>query len=157
MRSLLLLAAVIVAALCVHAMPTKRDHSQCCAVGVHALVDERFVQETAAHINRCLLRSCAVSSEAVTALQTYVAAPDANFAWEHIEGADATAIGFKIQVLNMTSQRWLTDADVSRSIWSVPRLPLQDRDRATPRSSGERNKQRNNELIQNMCVCVCLS
>lgn len=58
-----------------------------------------------------------MSKAAVTALQEYVNTPDANFAWEHLAGSDQTGIGFKMQVLNMTSQQWLTPQDVSGSIW----------------------------------------
>ena len=50
-----------------------------------------------------------------TALDRYVAAPDANFAWTvsktlPAEGATATLI-------DLTSQRWLTDADVEQPVW----------------------------------------
>ena len=52
---------------------------------------------------------------AQTALDRYVAAPDPNFAWTVVrelpaEGATATLI-------DMTSQRWLTEQEVERPLW----------------------------------------
>jgi PhoPQ-activated pathogenicity-related protein len=52
----------------------------------------------------------------LTALDRYVAAPDANFAWKvvrelPVEGATATLVG-------MTSQQWLTDKEVERPLWT---------------------------------------
>jgi len=51
-----------------------------------------------------------------TALDRYVAAPDPNFAWKvlrdlPVEGATAT-------LLEMTSQRWLTEREVERPLWT---------------------------------------
>jgi PhoPQ-activated pathogenicity-related protein len=51
-----------------------------------------------------------------TALDRYVAAPDAAFAWKVLrelpaEGATAT-------LLEMTSQRWLTEQEVERPVWT---------------------------------------
>jgi PhoPQ-activated pathogenicity-related protein len=51
-----------------------------------------------------------------TALDRYVSAPDTNFAWKMlrespIEGGTSTLI-------EMTSQRWLTDQEVDRSLWT---------------------------------------
>jgi PhoPQ-activated pathogenicity-related protein len=51
-----------------------------------------------------------------TALDRYVAAPDSSFAWKVLretllEGATAT-------LLEMTSQRWLTDQEVERPLWT---------------------------------------
>src|SRR5437870_9107850 len=51
-----------------------------------------------------------------TALDRYVAAPDPNFAWRVVrelpaEGATATLI-------DMTSQRWLTEEEVERPLWT---------------------------------------
>jgi PhoPQ-activated pathogenicity-related protein len=53
---------------------------------------------------------------AQTALDKYVAAPDASFAWKVLrelpaEGATAT-------LLEMTSQRWLTEREVERPLWT---------------------------------------
>jgi PhoPQ-activated pathogenicity-related protein len=52
----------------------------------------------------------------LTALDRYVSAPDTNFAWKvlresPIEGGTSTLI-------EMTSQRWLTDQEVDRSLWT---------------------------------------
>jgi PhoPQ-activated pathogenicity-related protein len=51
-----------------------------------------------------------------TALDRYVAAPDASFTWKAVrelptEGATAT-------LLEMTSQRWLTEKEVDRPLWT---------------------------------------
>ena len=51
-----------------------------------------------------------------TALDRYVAAPDSSYAWKALrelpaEGATAT-------LLEMTSQRWLTDQEVERPLWT---------------------------------------
>src|SRR5437899_9106319 len=51
-----------------------------------------------------------------TALDRYVAAPDPSFAWKvvrelPVEGATATLI-------DMTSQRWLTEEEVERPLWT---------------------------------------
>ena len=51
-----------------------------------------------------------------TALDRYVAAPDPNFTWKVVrelpaEGATATLI-------DMTSQRWLTEEEVERPLWT---------------------------------------
>ena len=51
-----------------------------------------------------------------TALDRYVAAPDTNFAWKvlkplPVEGATAT-------LLEVTSQKWLTEAEVQRPLWT---------------------------------------
>src|SRR5215216_7802542 len=50
-----------------------------------------------------------------TALDKYVAAPDASFAWTvskslAVEGATATLI-------DLTSQRWLTEKEVEQPVW----------------------------------------
>ena len=58
-----------------------------------------------------------------TALDDYVNAPDANYHWDELEGLGwkGEAIykgrhpGYTAYMLNMTSQRWLTDADFSPS------------------------------------------
>lgn len=64
-----------------------------------------------------LLHRCAVSPQELTALQTYVNTPDANFQWSYHPEFDMQGDGYKVMWLNMTSLRWLTDADVSKSIW----------------------------------------
>src|SRR5687767_4725638 len=50
-----------------------------------------------------------------TALDRYIAAPDSNFAWKVVrelpaEGATAT-------LLEMTSQKWLTEKEVEQPLW----------------------------------------
>ena len=56
------------------------------------------------------------AQSAQTALDRYVAAPDPNFAWKIVrelpaEGATAT-------LLEMTSQKWLTEQEVERPLWT---------------------------------------
>ena len=56
------------------------------------------------------------AARSVTALDRYVAAPDSSFAWKVLrelpaEGATATLI-------EMTSQRWLTEREVERPLWT---------------------------------------
>ncbi len=56
-----------------------------------------------------------VTATAATALDRYVATPDQNFSWKVIrelpaEGATAT-------LLEMTSQRWLTEREVEQPLW----------------------------------------
>ena len=42
----------------------------------------------------------------MTALQTYVAAPDSNYNWEYHPEFDMKGDGYKVLWLNVTSQRW---------------------------------------------------
>lgn len=51
-----------------------------------------------------------------TALDRYVAAPDANFAWKVVR--DLPAEGVTATLLDMTSQRWLTEQEVERPLWT---------------------------------------
>jgi PhoPQ-activated pathogenicity-related protein len=51
-----------------------------------------------------------------TALDRYVAAPDTAFAFRKV--ADLPASGVSATVLELTSQRWLTDAEVDRPVWT---------------------------------------
>ena len=53
---------------------------------------------------------------AMTALDRYVAKPDSHFSWNNT-GQVIKGPGYKVYMLNMTSQQWLTPAQVSRSIW----------------------------------------
>jgi PhoPQ-activated pathogenicity-related protein len=50
-----------------------------------------------------------------TALDRYVAAPDPSFAFEKV--GELPASGVTATVLELTSQRWLTEADVDRPLW----------------------------------------
>src|SRR5262245_13806101 len=53
--------------------------------------------------------------EDATPLDRYVAAPDPAYAWEPVR--DLPLDGCTAHVLSMTSQRWLTPADVDRTEW----------------------------------------
>ena len=56
-----------------------------------------------------------VASE--TALDRYVAAPDPNFAWKVVRTLPADA-RVSATLLQMTSQRWLTEKDVEHPLWT---------------------------------------
>jgi PhoPQ-activated pathogenicity-related protein len=51
-----------------------------------------------------------------TALDRYVAAPDSSFAWKVLR--DLPAEGATATLLEMTSQRWLTEQEVERPLWT---------------------------------------
>jgi PhoPQ-activated pathogenicity-related protein len=50
-----------------------------------------------------------------TALDDYVEKPDAAFEWKPVRSADGE--GFRAHLLRMTSQRWRSDDEMSRSLW----------------------------------------
>jgi PhoPQ-activated pathogenicity-related protein len=52
----------------------------------------------------------------LTALDRYVAAPDPSFGWKVLR--DLPARGVTATLLEMTSQRWLTAAEVDRPLWT---------------------------------------
>ena len=51
-----------------------------------------------------------------TALDRYVAAPDTNFSWKVLK--PLTAEGATATLLEMTSQKWLTESEVERPVWT---------------------------------------
>ena len=51
-----------------------------------------------------------------TALDRYVAAPDANFSWKVLKPLSAE--GVSATMLEMASQKWLTEAEVQRPLWT---------------------------------------
>ena len=51
-----------------------------------------------------------------TALDRYVAAPDASFSWKVLKPVPAE--GVAATVLEVTSQKWLTEAEVERPLWT---------------------------------------
>ena len=53
---------------------------------------------------------------AQTALDRYVAAPDANFSWK--VARELPAEGVTATLIEMTSQQWLTDKEVERPLWT---------------------------------------
>ena len=53
---------------------------------------------------------------AETALDRYVAAPDANFSWKVVK--ELPAEGVTATLIEMTSQQWLTDKEVERPLWT---------------------------------------
>jgi PhoPQ-activated pathogenicity-related protein len=55
------------------------------------------------------------AGEERTALDEYVAAPDPNYAYKQVSAAKGD--GYTTYVLEMTSQAWLTPAEVDRSVW----------------------------------------
>ncbi len=52
-----------------------------------------------------------------TALDRYVAAPDPSFAWKVVRDVPAGE-GLRGTLLDMTSQRWLTEQEVERPLWT---------------------------------------
>src|SRR5688500_617685 len=50
-----------------------------------------------------------------TALDRYVAAPDASYRYELVKTVDGE--GYRFIVLDLTSQTWLTDQEVDRPLW----------------------------------------
>jgi PhoPQ-activated pathogenicity-related protein len=56
-------------------------------------------------------------SKPETALDRYVAAPDPNFAWKANRELPAPE-GMKATLLEMTSQKWLTEQEVERPVWT---------------------------------------
>jgi PhoPQ-activated pathogenicity-related protein len=55
------------------------------------------------------------SQRAQTALDRYVAAPDANFSWKVLKGLPSE--GATATLLEMTSQKWLTEREVEEPLW----------------------------------------
>ncbi len=51
----------------------------------------------------------------LTALDRYIAAPDANFKWELVN--TISGVGYNAYVLKMVSQQWLTEKEVNQPIW----------------------------------------
>ncbi len=51
-----------------------------------------------------------------TALDRYVAAPDSSYSWKVLR--DLPAEGVRATLLEMTSQRWLTEKEVERPLWT---------------------------------------
>jgi PhoPQ-activated pathogenicity-related protein len=56
-------------------------------------------------------------SKPETALDRYVAAPDPNFTWKAVRDLQ-TPDGVKATLLEMTSQKWLTEQEVERPLWT---------------------------------------
>ncbi len=58
----------------------------------------------------------AVHAAEITALDRYVAKPDAAYSWRHVSTREVA--GTKVHLLEMVSQSFLTDAEVDRARWS---------------------------------------
>ncbi|HEY7058981.1 MAG TPA: PhoPQ-activated pathogenicity-related family protein [Vicinamibacterales bacterium] len=61
-------------------------------------------------------RAPAPARSTQTALDRYVAAPDPSFAWKVLR--DVPLNGATATLLDMTSQRWLTEAEVEQPLWT---------------------------------------
>src|SRR5882672_9216150 len=61
-------------------------------------------------------KSSARAKTAQTALDRYVAAPDSSFTWKAVR--DLPAEGVTATLLEMTSQKWLTEQEVERPLWT---------------------------------------
>ncbi len=62
-----------------------------------------------------VLASVALAQEK-TALDRYVAAPDENYSWKLVKTIEGGG-KFRAYVLEMVSQRWLTEAEVDQPVW----------------------------------------
>jgi PhoPQ-activated pathogenicity-related protein len=62
-----------------------------------------------------LLIAGPVAAQTKTALDRYVAAPDSHFEWRLVNTIDASAA--RAYVLEMASQKWLTEAEIDKPIW----------------------------------------
>jgi len=61
-------------------------------------------------------RSSSTARAADTALDRYVSAPDPSFSWKVVKTLPAT--GVTATLIDMTSQRWLTEQEVERPLWT---------------------------------------
>ena len=61
-------------------------------------------------------QSSARAKTSLTALDRYVAAPDPSFTWKAVR--DLPAEGVTATLLEMTSQKWLTEQEVERPLWT---------------------------------------
>jgi PhoPQ-activated pathogenicity-related protein len=91
-----------------------------------------LMTHTLARVLGCSLAACVVLADsrtraapqqaapraqsAQTALDRYVAAPDASFAWKVLRNLPAE--GVTATLLEVTSQRWLTEQEVERPLWT---------------------------------------
>jgi PhoPQ-activated pathogenicity-related protein len=62
-----------------------------------------------------LLTAAACAAQSKTALDRYVAAPDSHFEWRLVNTIDGGAV--RAYVLEMTSQKWLTEAEIDKPVW----------------------------------------
>jgi PhoPQ-activated pathogenicity-related protein len=60
--------------------------------------------------------AAAPAQSAQTALDRYVAAPDSNFTWK--VARELPADGVSAELLDMTSQKWLTERELERPLWT---------------------------------------
>ena len=56
------------------------------------------------------------ATTSLTALDRYVAAPDSSFTWKAVR--DLPAEGVTATLIDMTSQKWLTEQEVERPLWT---------------------------------------
>jgi len=63
-----------------------------------------------------LVLVCLVASAQETALDRYVAKPDPNYEWKLVNTVEGGG-KYRAYVLDMTSQRWLTEAEVDKPVW----------------------------------------
>ncbi len=61
------------------------------------------------------LTAVATWAQTPTALDRYVAAPDPNYAWSVVKTTEG--MGLRATLIDLTSQKWLTDAEVDRPVW----------------------------------------
>ena len=62
-----------------------------------------------------VLAASSPAADKQTALDRYVAAPDSNYKYELVNTVERD--GYTLYVLDMTSQKWRTEAEVNRPVW----------------------------------------
>lgn len=81
---------------------------------MHAASQPAPSEESTARVER---QASARVSKPETALDRYVASADPNFAWKAVRDLPAPE-GVKATLLEMTSQKWLTEQEVERPLWT---------------------------------------
>jgi len=56
-----------------------------------------------------------VQADRITALDRYIAAPDTNYTYHLVKSIPGK--GYNVEILEMTSQSWLTEKEVNRTLW----------------------------------------
>jgi PhoPQ-activated pathogenicity-related protein len=75
-----------------------------------------FVATSCVAVTAAPQRPAPAAQRAQTALDRYVAAPDANFSWK--VSRELPAEGVTATLLEMTSQQWLTEKEVEKPLWT---------------------------------------
>lgn len=68
------------------------------------------------HLLLSLLLLASAEAQTKTALDRYIEAPDANYQWKLVDTLSGDS-KYRAYVLELTSQKWLTEAEVDQPIW----------------------------------------